>query len=124
MQTFRKPEPHRLEALSRLRLMQTMCPCCFRAGVPKHNFSYMGYSIRTDRWRYTEWAEWNGPSLEPVWMANPAAPGALVELYDHALDTGSGKDMWNLFENENVAHANGGAVRQLSARIRAFFAPR
>ena len=92
------------------------------AGVPKHNFSFMGYSLRTERWRYTEWAVWDGPALRPVWEADPTAPGALVELYDHANDSGSGKDMWNLFENANVAHSNSDIVQELSGRIRSFFA--
>jgi len=43
----------------------------------------MGYSIRTDRYRYTEWRKWDDPS----------AP-ALLELYDHKNDPG---------ENHNLA---------------------
>jgi hypothetical protein len=27
----------------------------------------MGYSVRTDGWRYTEWVAWNQTSLAPIW---------------------------------------------------------
>merc|ERR1711998_258739 len=50
--------------------------------VDKQDFAYMGYSVRTDSWRYTEWAKWDGSSLEAVWSKS-----AGVELYDHAHDT-------------------------------------
>ena len=49
------------------------------AGVDKHQFAFMGFSIRTDDWRYTEWAAWDGVRLVPMWNAS-----AGVELYDHA----------------------------------------
>lgn len=45
----------------------------------------MGYSIRTDRWRYIEWAEWNGKNLSPKWASS--VPNDMVELYDHNGDT-------------------------------------
>lgn len=51
-----------------------------------------GESIRTDRWRYTEWSD-----------------GAR-ELYDHDADPQ---------ETRNVASANQGAVKELAARLRA-----
>ena len=81
-----------------------------------------GYSIRTEQWRYTEWAEWDGAKLKPVWMPDPTATGALAELYDHSKDTGAGASMWNDFENENLAAANPAVVKSLSERIRAFYA--
>ena len=76
-------------------------------------------------WRFTEWAEWNGMQLKPVWMKSVLAPDALVELYDHARDTmadGSvGAKIWDDWENENVAAANPTVVTELSARVRAFY---
>ena len=27
----------------------------------------MGYSVRTDGWRYTEWVAWNQTTLAPIW---------------------------------------------------------
>lgn len=41
----------------------------------------MGYSIRTDRYRYTEWVEFNNTSCLPIWSSKIA-----TELYDHLLD--------------------------------------
>jgi hypothetical protein len=46
------------------------------------------YSMRTTRWRYTEWALWNGTTLKPEWQLRVTGPDALVELYDHDGDTG------------------------------------
>jgi hypothetical protein len=84
----------------------------------------MGYSARTTEWRYTEWAEWDGATLSPKWMPENKLtdPASLLELYDHRQDTGTGPEMWNLFENENVAAANPSVVKALSAKIRAFYA--
>jgi arylsulfatase A-like enzyme len=92
------------------------------ASVKKQDFRYMGYSMRTTEWRYTEWAVWDGTTLKPIWTADPTATGALVELYDHKEDIGAGPDMWNQFENANLAAAYPGVVKDLSARLRAFYA--
>lgn len=42
-------------------------------------FKYMGYSVRVDGWRYTEWYHWNQSSLQADW-----GTGGLykAELYD------------------------------------------
>jgi hypothetical protein len=37
------------------------------SGVSKLTFAYMGYSIRTREYRYTEWAAWDGARLAPLW---------------------------------------------------------
>lgn len=70
--------------------------CAF---VSKTAFSLMGYSMRTTRWRFTEWALWNGTSLSPIWFPDPAT-SQYVELYDHQFDTGPiGAKTWDNFEN-------------------------
>jgi len=93
--------------------------CAF---VPKADFVYMGYSIRTTRWRYTEWAVWNGTALGPIWMDSVTDPTSLVELYDHEGDKGNiGARIWDDFENENVAGANPLVVGDLSKVIRSFY---
>jgi len=75
------------------------------------NFQYMGYSLRTPRWRYTEWRRWTG--LIADW--SPAGLNA-TELYDHLGDTtGSGFDD---FENVNVAVNYSLVVAQLSRALR------
>ena len=35
--------------------------------VDRSMFFSMGYTIRTRRWRLTEWVRWNGSSLQPLW---------------------------------------------------------
>ena len=58
---------------------------------PRDDHRVMGYTMRTDRFRYTEWAEFHGePAYRPDW-------GNLtgVELYDHQNDPE---------ENVNQAH--------------------
>eukprot|EP00756_Hemistasia_phaeocysticola_P044740 Hpha_TRINITY_DN18529_c0_g1::TRINITY_DN18529_c0_g1_i1::g.195211::m.195211/K01136/IDS; iduronate 2-sulfatase len=92
------------------------------ASVSKNDFVYMGYSIRTQEWRYTEWALWNGTTLRPKWFDDVTAENAIVELYDHRGDVpGIGQRVWDEFENENVASANLEVVRELSTRVRAFY---
>jgi iduronate 2-sulfatase len=61
----------------------------------------MGYSIRTDKWRYTEWQK-----------RDDTKDVIARELYDHAIDP---------LETENVAAdpANEEAVKELSAQIKA-----
>lgn len=49
----------------------------------------MGYSVRTDRYRYTEWAE---PGQEPVG----------VELYDHQADPAENVNLAGLPENKEL----------------------
>eukprot|EP00928_Gymnodinium_smaydae_P014135 TRINITY_DN15129_c0_g2_i1.p1 TRINITY_DN15129_c0_g2~~TRINITY_DN15129_c0_g2_i1.p1 ORF type:complete len:745 (+),score=46.39 TRINITY_DN15129_c0_g2_i1:63-2297(+) len=64
--------------------------------VDRSEYAFMGLSIRTYRWRYTEWRRWNGPSEKPDWSTEPVA----VELYDHQNDSGGDFDA---FENLNLA---------------------
>jgi len=59
----------------------------------------MGHSMRTDRYRYTEWAE---PGQEPVG----------VELYDHQLDPGENTNLANHPEHKEL-------VKELSTQLRA-----
>ena len=70
----------------------------------------MGYSLRTDTFRYTEWATWNGTSLRPIWERLVG-----TELYSHdTFATGlhcnaEENGCFDAFENVNlskdVAHA-------------------
>ena len=86
---------------------------------------FMGYSMRTERWRYTEWAEWDGVHLKPVWAKDVTTANSLVELYDHEGDSlaqgAVGQKTWDDFENVNVAAENEDVVKSLSARVRAFY---
>ncbi len=91
----------------------------------KQQFALMGYSVRTEHWRYTEWARWDGHALAPLWDAleTRVQPDALVELYDHRGDTGrDGAKMWDDFENENVAAQHPDEVLAHAKRLREFVA--
>ena len=78
-------------------------------------FPFMGYSLRTAEWRYTEWVRWDGVKLAPIW-------GELIgrELYSHVGDDGTDFDA---FENVNeVTTAPAGVVSSLSATLHAVVA--
>lgn len=86
--------------------------------VDKMDFAYMGYSMRTSRWRYTEWAKWDGAKLKPDW-----SDLAGNELYDHKGDAPEdSKNSFELFENRNVADENPDVVAELSKQLRDFVA--
>jgi len=86
--------------------------------VDKADIAYMGYSIRTSRWRYTEWARWNGAKLKPDW-----SDIAGIELYDHNHDAyENSKNSYEQFENVNVADNNPDVVADLSKQLHDFVA--
>ena len=63
--------------------------------VEHTEFRAMGYSIRTARWRYTLWLQWDGEKSDKVsWDAVVGE-----ELYDHEGDDGTDTDK---FDNENL----------------------
>ena len=35
--------------------------------VERASFTWMGYTMRTERYRYTEYVVWNGTTLSPIW---------------------------------------------------------
>ncbi|MFC2094030.1 sulfatase [Bacteroidota bacterium] len=51
---------------------------------------YMGYSIRTEIYRYTEWVNWESKEL------------AAIELYDHTTDPNENINIAGIEENESV----------------------
>ena len=78
-------------------------------------FPFMGYSLRTAAWRYTEWVRWDGAHLLPIW-------GDLIgrELYSHVGDDGTDFDA---FENVNeVETAPASVVAGLQATLHAVVA--
>lgn len=85
--------------------------------VERGRFFAMGASIRTERWRYTEWAKWDGAQLQPDWSDLLG-----VELYDHLGDDGRNFDA--AFEVKNLAEdASLAPVRAaLSSQLRAAYA--
>lgn len=85
--------------------------------VPRSQMDFMGYSIRTREWRYTEWVRWNRTE-QPIWTENVG-----TELYDHRASTmpAHGHPGWR--ENENLALELQFAtvVQQLRGALRAHF---
>ena len=55
-------------ACLRCLLLRIQSLLCVRPGIDKHScnnapkgsFDYMGYSVRTEDWRYTAWLDWDG----------------------------------------------------------------
>merc|ERR1712070_735082 len=91
------------------------------AYVDKTNFTYMGYSVRTTEFRYTEFAEWDGQKLKPIW--NSSVPSFGSELYDHKGNPGIGETAFDDFENENLAFKDEyqEVVAKLSKQLRDFY---
>ena len=71
---------------------------------PRVKTTRMGYSIKTDRYRYTEWLPFDEETATVV-----GAPVA-VELYDHDRDPGENANLAGLEENAEL-------VESLSARL-------
>jgi len=84
----------------------------------RSTFTHMGYSVRTEDWRYTEWLVWNQTALLPFWDQVHAR-----ELYDHRNESSYPTD-FNVGENENVANRpeNAAVITMLSQMIKKQFA--
>jgi hypothetical protein len=86
--------PSHLEGVSLLPLLDdpnTPWKQAVFSQYPRHdNGSFMGYSMRVDRYRYTQWI--NRKTHEV----------AAVELYDHQSDPNENKNIANLPENKSL----------------------
>ena len=93
--------------------------------IPRENFDYMGYSIRTDEYRYTEWRAWNGAKLQAHWDIAPNG----TELYNHTIDNRSSslQGGFGPFASERVNLAGHPGLEELQAKLakllRSMFAP-
>ena len=69
----------------------------------------MGYTMKTDRYHYTEWVDYNDFTYKPIWSMIYKNS---VELYDHQIDPE---------ENHNRAHKSSYSevVKQLSKQLHA-----
>jgi hypothetical protein len=81
--------------------------------------SFMGLSVRTERYRYTEWHAWLGDELRPDWDDG----STMIELYNHTGDPPeSTKISFERFENVNIyGPENLALARQLGKQLRGFF---
>lgn len=83
------------------------------------DIAYMGYSIRDDRWRFTQWVAWDGPTLRPLW--NGTAEFDANELYDHLGDYGASFDAATATVNLAGEAQYAGVVERLGTALRAQF---
>jgi hypothetical protein len=86
------------------------------SGQALDTLSTMGYSVRTQNWRYTEWFPFNDTSLLPEMGTTIAR-----ELYDHTADVGDDMDFPGAASDllnvaEDPAHA--ATVKELAAMVR------
>ena len=82
------------------------------------NMSFMGLSMRTADWRYTEWHAWLGSELRPDWDDG----STMIELYNHSGDPPeSSKVSFEQFENVNIAADNPQLVHEFGGQLRSFF---
>eukprot|EP00040_Diaphanoeca_grandis_P035546 m.223825 g.223825 ORF g.223825 m.223825 type:complete len:561 (+) comp33412_c0_seq1:77-1759(+) len=89
-------------------------PSCFsnRSGI-----EFMGYTVRSAEWRYTEWLMWDGASLCPKTpttlqgASSDVLASKLIELYDHSNDTAL-FDL-DVAEYQNVASSHMDVVQQM-----------
>ena len=88
------------------------------SGQELDTITAMGYSVRTQDWRYTEWFPFNDTTL----LAD-MGPGTTIarELYDHVADVGddmdwpgAGSDLLNVAEEP----ANAATVKALATMVR------
>ena len=83
--------------------------------IPATNFSHMGFSVRVDNARYTEWRLWKSNCVGD-WT-----PSGLVaqELYDHSDDKGFGPETFDNFEFVNLAYSSvhKSQVQELAAAL-------
>ena len=77
----------------------------------------MGYSVRSNAWRFTVWAKWNATVQCPDWR------DTIMELYDHREDVLPVD--FDSTENLNVATApeNSAVIKNLTALVHLRFAP-
>ena len=86
--------------------------------IPASNFSHMGFSIRTEAARYTEWRLW-----KLTCVGDWSAEGLVAaELYDHTDDPGAGPHTFDDFEFVNLAYKSEQATlrAELSALLKQF----
>ena len=84
----------------------------------RSKFKAMGYSIRTNEWRYTEWRLWNKHALAGQWDVAPIG----IELYDHRNEKVFPS---NFDEGENIniisQYQNSSIVKVLAQRLKGMF---
>ena len=75
---------------------------------------YMGFTVRSAAWRWTEWVKYDKQAGAPVWSDGSVAQ----ELYDHREDKGDGAS-FDDFENENLCNSTDAAATAAIAELKA-----
>lgn len=82
--------------------------------VERTEFPFMGYSLRTDTWRYTEFVAWNQTTLTPEWDHVHSR-----EIYFHGNDSATGWDRDDDYEDINLLDSVSPSVlSELAAKLR------
>lgn len=81
------------------------------------DFKFMGYTVRVDEWRYTEWLPWDQSKGDGDWNAEVFAK----ELYDHRSDNFTVSSDYDLLENINIITEFPGVGEELSRILRNHF---
>lgn len=92
--------------------------------VERSKIPYMGFTLRTPEWRYTEWVEWNGTSLSPIWDRSVG-----TELYPHKADgtcdtSGKINDCMDNWENSNALGKYSHIAANLSKTLHELYSTR
>ena len=94
-------------------------------GVNRSAFDVMGFSVRADDWRYTEWLPWDKAAQRADWAHAAAAGGAPLarELYAQPRSCAAGDfDCQSPAANEwNASAAHLAVADKLAAVVRAHF---
>lgn len=85
-------------------------------------FTYMGYTVRSKQWRYTEWRTWSPVSMDADWSESGVVGR---ELYDHRRNKVYGPSFLEEFETKNVykTYKANGFVRHLKEKLNERFNP-
>ena len=75
---------------------------------------YMGFTVRSAAWRWTEWVKYDKQAGAPAWSDGSVAQ----ELYDHREDKGDWAS-FDDFENENLCNSTDAAATAAIAELKA-----
>jgi arylsulfatase A-like enzyme len=93
---------------------QELWDVCTRCN--RDDIEVMGFSIRSDDWRLSEWVKWNAKAWVPLWDDSVA-----LELYNHAGDFGADLDKATPTANVAADPAHADIVKELRAALRKQF---
>jgi len=93
----------------------TMCGAnaCIKTPQGSEEYNFMGYTMRTQDWRYTAWVKWDHDVKKPDW-SQPVAS----ELFDLSMDTGRDFDFDGYSMNLAPHPEYKETVEQLQAQLK------